>query len=208
MVTIEERVFDVRDSLYRARQAVVEDAVVFDTETTGLDHNAEVVEIACVALDGTVLLDSLVRPELSIPQSATAIHGITNEAVLEAPILEDLLGDIDRLFQGRMLTSYNLNYDLRVLNQSLELACLPGRHFNKVQHFGGFFQTHWGSGICIMELFSRWHGEWSDYWGDYRFQKLDKAAQSLGVEFPEPQHRALSDAQAACEVLKALAKLA
>jgi DNA polymerase-3 subunit epsilon len=36
--------------------------VVLDTETTGLGVDAEIVEIAIVAIDGRTLLNTLVRP--------------------------------------------------------------------------------------------------------------------------------------------------
>ena len=50
-----------------AKRAAELGAVVFDTETTGTGRNAEIVDIACVDLNGTVLLDSLVRPTLPKP---------------------------------------------------------------------------------------------------------------------------------------------
>jgi hypothetical protein len=46
------------------------------TETTGIDGDAEVIEIAIIDIRGYVLLDTLIRPQGDIPAEATAIHGI------------------------------------------------------------------------------------------------------------------------------------
>lgn len=43
------------------------DYLIIDTETTGLDNNAEVIEIAIINMHGDVLLNSLVKPTCSIP---------------------------------------------------------------------------------------------------------------------------------------------
>lgn len=53
--------------------------IILDTETTGLDNTAEIVEISVINDQGEVLLDTLIKPTKPIPGDATAIHGITNE---------------------------------------------------------------------------------------------------------------------------------
>ncbi|MCW3664158.1 3'-5' exonuclease, partial [Burkholderia cenocepacia] len=58
--------------------------ILLDTETTGLDESAEIVEIAVIDDAGNVLLNTLVKPKHPIPNSATAIHGITNAMVATA----------------------------------------------------------------------------------------------------------------------------
>ena len=44
-----------------------------DTETTGLDEQSEIVEISLIDSDGTVLLDTLVKPLERIPAGATEV---------------------------------------------------------------------------------------------------------------------------------------
>src|SRR5688572_11868137 len=72
------------------------DAVVLDTETTGLDpERARVVEMAALAVSGGRIEEarafrSLVRPGVAIPPDATAIHGIDDSAVLSAPVFADV----------------------------------------------------------------------------------------------------------------------
>src|SRR5205814_1881064 len=60
-------------------------AVFLDSETTGLDHQAEIIEIAIVDARGAVLLDTFVRPDSRIPPEVTRIHGIVDAMVAGAP---------------------------------------------------------------------------------------------------------------------------
>ena len=76
------------------------DAVVIDTETTGLDaRKARIVEIALVPLAGGRLdvagaSRRLIRPDVSIPKQATRIHGLDAAAVAGAPAFAEAWGDL------------------------------------------------------------------------------------------------------------------
>ena len=48
---------------------------ILDTETTGLDNQAEIVEISIIAQQGQVVLDTLVKPLRPIPADATVSLG-------------------------------------------------------------------------------------------------------------------------------------
>ncbi len=75
-----------------ARQRLREnDWVLLDTETTGLSHTDEVVEIAIITNTGEVLLQTLIRPYRGyVPGDATRIHGITYGQTYNAPWFCDL----------------------------------------------------------------------------------------------------------------------
>jgi len=67
--------------------------VIIDLETTGLSHRChEIIEIAAKILDpnGIQLEDAnfveLIKPSTPIPATATAVHGITNEMLKDAPL--------------------------------------------------------------------------------------------------------------------------
>lgn len=51
-------------------------ALILDTETTGLDGAAEVVELSWLTMSGEVVFDSLLRPSQPIALEATAIHQV------------------------------------------------------------------------------------------------------------------------------------
>lgn len=55
--------------------------LVLDTQTTGLGENDEIVEIAVTDLDGKTLLNTLIKPTISISNDAIMVHGITDEMV-------------------------------------------------------------------------------------------------------------------------------
>ena len=64
---------------------MIPEVTFFDTETTGLSDEDEIVHIAIVDIDGSVLIDTLVKPSKLIPSEATYIHNITNKMVEYAP---------------------------------------------------------------------------------------------------------------------------
>ena len=68
--------------------------LVFDLETTGLSPSLdEIVEIAAILVtpQGTSTFQTLVNPLRPIPAIVTAIHGITDEMVLDAPPFHKVL---------------------------------------------------------------------------------------------------------------------
>ena len=71
----QQRVADIAQSIIK------QSPVYLDTETTGLDKTAEIVEIAVVDDAGQILINQLVRPSKPIPAEVTLLHGITNEMV-------------------------------------------------------------------------------------------------------------------------------
>ena len=71
--------------------------VLFDIETTGLSPvYDEIIELSAVKVkDGNIIdtFDTLIRPDRKIPRSATAVNGITNDMVKDAPTLEQKMPD-------------------------------------------------------------------------------------------------------------------
>lgn len=101
--------------------------VCLDLETTGTDtHESRIVQIALVRLEPDGRRDgwcSLVNPGVSIPASATAIHGITNADVGNAPTLRELLPEIERRLGGADLAGFNsIRFDQPLLRQELRRA--------------------------------------------------------------------------------------
>jgi len=164
------------------------DMLILDTETTGLDSTAEIVQIAAIWLsDGSTAFDSLVRPTRPIPAAATAIHGITDAMVVDAPTFGELLPRLRTLLGSVPVLIYNAPFDERLMEQSLR-AC--GIHSYEVPVFGA------DQYIDVMESYSAWCGEWSEYHGNYRWQRL-----------PGGDHTALGDCRATREVILDMADL-
>lgn len=92
--------------------------IVFDTETTGLGCDAEIIEIAVMRDDGVVLLNTLVKPRNPIPEDVIAIHSITNEMVDDAPRWNDILPFFMHLLSAHSCMAYNAKFDVRMLFQT------------------------------------------------------------------------------------------
>ena len=102
----------------RARAWIAANALILDTETTGLDDDAEVVELAVIDCAGTVLLDTLVRPSGPVPAEAAAIHGITDAMLADAPTWSEIHDRFCDLVEGRQVVIYSREFDARVISQT------------------------------------------------------------------------------------------
>ncbi len=100
---------------------------VFDCETTGTDTAAdEIVSLAIVRLDAdgveTARYARLVRPSRPIPAEATAIHGIDDEAVMDAPRFAEIAGEVLDMLDGAVFVAHNAPFDLAMLRRAVEAA--------------------------------------------------------------------------------------
>ncbi|MFW5970142.1 MAG: PolC-type DNA polymerase III [Halofilum sp. (in: g-proteobacteria)] len=105
--------------------------VVLDLETTGLAAYAgdEIVQVAMIEYRGLEPTGeefcSLVRPSIPIPARSTAIHGIDDEMVADAPAIDDLIDPIIDFLDNTTIVGHHIAFDLRFLNRVLqrELFC-------------------------------------------------------------------------------------
>jgi CBS domain-containing protein len=104
------------------------DAVVLDTETTGLDARAaRVVQMAAIRVTQGSLheeqrFESLVNPGSPIPKTAIAIHGISDEAVSQAPPFGRIAPDLEAFVGRSVVIGHTIHYDLTVLEREYGLA--------------------------------------------------------------------------------------
>lgn len=167
--------------------------VVLDTETTGL-HDGEIVQIAIINQAGRVLLDTLVKPVYRIPPDATAIHGITNAQVRNAPGWSQVYPEVNAICSGQTVVIYNADYDLRMIRQSCEAASITPRHA-------------WAT-VCAMEWYAQFYGDWNDYRRSFRWQKLTSACRHQNIDedaINAPAHSALGDCLRTLAVVSAMA---
>jgi DNA polymerase-3 subunit epsilon len=93
-----------------------------DLETTGTNVSSDrIVEIAIVKinLDGAKIVKrKLVNPEMKIPLESTAIHGITDEMVKDAPTFKSIANEIKQFIEASDLGGFNSNrFDIPILNE-------------------------------------------------------------------------------------------
>lgn len=166
--------------------------IVLDTETTDL-YDGEICQIAIMSSDGETLLDTLVRTARPIPAKATAIHGITNEMVSDAPTWSNIHMHVVNHLTGRNVVVYNATYDRKMMHQSGEKAGLPKTDWKQIS-------TWW----CAMDAFSEIYGEWNDYHGSYTWQRLSTAARYYRIPVADA-HSALGDAKMTLAVCQKMA---
>jgi len=162
------------------------DYLVLDTETTGLDR-PELVSLAVVDHHGETLFDERVRPGKPIEPDATALTGITNDAVRDCPAYPDLHERITRLLAGRRVAIYNAAFDLAVLANTARRYGLTEPRF-----------AAW----CAMRWFARVYGQWDPVRGDYTWQRLSVAAAYYGIT-PGDAHDARGDCLTTWRILEA-----
>lgn len=161
--------------------------VILDTETSDLD--GYLVQIAIIrAHDGAVLLDTLVNPQAPISAGARSIHGLTEEQLQDAPTFKQIADDLTTLLRGRRIVIYNADFDRAVLVREVLR-----------QHGSGWRAAiaFWQRGYrwrCAMACYAQFYGEWSEYHGDYRWQRL-----------PGGDRTALGDARATRDLLQRMA---
>jgi DNA polymerase-3 subunit epsilon len=103
---------------------------VFDTETTGLDTRYSRIVTAFVGVidaSGTVTDSSewLINPGVTIPDAATAVHGVTNErAQAEGREPSEVVSEIGATLAGYLargipVVAYNASYDFSILHHEM-----------------------------------------------------------------------------------------
>ena len=92
---------------------------VGDVETTGLDGDARIIELAQVEIDTNFNViceqDSLIDPEISIPHHVSGITGIVDKDVEDSPTIEEFVEQLsDGWFDGEtVLVAHNARFDER-----------------------------------------------------------------------------------------------
>jgi DNA polymerase III epsilon subunit-like protein len=180
----------------QARQVLALNPVIVDLETTGLrPEESRIIEIAILTQYGGMLLDTLISPELpsfegDAATPAQGVNRITYDMLRGAPAWTHVLPLVNlALVRFDALCSYNVKFDAGFLRSQ---GAMLGEE-NGIQLF------------CIMECFAQFYGEWNEKYHSWRWQSLGVACECFDIINSMP-HRAAGDAEAARQVLVAIAK--
>ena len=99
------------------------EAVILDTETTGLSGDVRVIELSIVDLDGNVLFHSLFNPGTPLPEKIPELTGITDEMLLEAPSFLEKASEIVEILEGKSVIAWNADFDRQWLTRELLMVC-------------------------------------------------------------------------------------
>lgn len=174
---------DRNESIHWARKILSnpDHYVILDTETTGLGQDDEVIQISIIGIDGSPILNSMVKCDRSIPRAATEVHGITKRQLKDAPTMADLFDRIHEATRGKVVIAYNAAFDGRLIQQSI------GKVRTRNDSFKATFQ-------CAMLAYSMFRGEWDERKNGYRWHKL------------KGDHSALGDCKATLVLIEEMAK--
>lgn len=86
----------------------------FDLETTGADTSSDrIVQIGMIFCDSNLNVieekSRLVNPEISIPQEASDVHGITDDMVRNEPTFSRIAKSLYEKIKGHIMVGYNSN---------------------------------------------------------------------------------------------------
>ncbi|MCF8018570.1 DNA polymerase III subunit epsilon [Petrocella atlantisensis] len=160
----------------------MKDYIVIDIETTGLHPDyARIIEIGAAKVidDQTVaVFNMLVNPEVAIPENIINLTGITNEMVVDAPIISQVMPMFLLFCEDLPILGHNIPFDFSFLKTN---AMRLNLHFEK--------------NALDTLLLSR---QYMDYQNSYSLSHLLKFC-SINRE---NAHRALDDALATHELFQ------
>lgn len=97
---------------------------VIDVETTGGGINGNrLTEVCIVLLKGGEIQDkytTLINPEKHIPAQITALTGIDNEMVENAPKFDEVAKEIEEFMRDAIFVAHNVNFDYNVLRNEFK----------------------------------------------------------------------------------------
>uniref|UniRef100_UPI003F4980DE 3'-5' exonuclease n=1 Tax=Amycolatopsis sp. CA-096443 TaxID=3239919 RepID=UPI003F4980DE len=159
-----------RDAIRWAGAALRDERmVVLDTELT--DFQGRVIEIAVVAMDGTVLLETLVNPRGAVISAhAQDKHGITAAMLVGAPTMEQVWPRLDAVLRGKTVIAWNAPFDQARLRTEHQ-------HVNP-----GTAEPAWLAGPwpCAMRQHAAWSGLRNATGSGFLNHKLDGGHRAAG----------------------------
>jgi DNA polymerase-3 subunit epsilon len=158
--------------------------IVLDFETTGLSpgNGDRITEVAALRLEGARVVDryvTLVNAGVRIPSFITALTGINNEMIADAPAASDVVRALVDFIGTDTVVAHNAGFDRGFL---LAEAARIGICSREVPV------------LCTMRLSRRLLPGLASY-------RLASVADRLGVRYSGQAHRAEVDARVAADVL-------
>ncbi|GHE72670.1 exonuclease domain-containing protein [Roseivirga thermotolerans] len=149
---------------------------IVDIETTGSSAaHGKITEIAIIIHDGKRVVDeyqTLLNPEQHIPSNITALTGIDNEMVADAPRFYEVAKDIHLLLEGHIFVAHNVNFDYSFIKKEFQEL---GANFSMPK-------------LCTVRLSRKVFPGLKSY-------SLGRLCDHFGIK-NEARHRAMGDARA------------
>ena len=155
---------------------------IVDIETTGGSaQNSGITEIAILLHNGTSVegqYQTLINPEQPVPSYITALTGITNSMLTQAPTFAQVAHIIHNLLSGRVFVAHNVNFD-----------------YSFIHHFLQQNQIAWqAKKLCTVRYARKVFPGQKSY-------SLGNITRHLGIAI-QNRHRAMGDAEATVQLLE------
>ena len=154
---------------------------IIDVETTGQTNR--ITEISVFKFDGEKVVaefTSMVNPEDYIPPYITALTGIDNEMVANAPVFADIAPQLISITEESIFVAHSVNFDYNVIGMEFKRLDIDFRRKK----------------LCTIRLSRK-------LFPGHRSYSLGKICRELGIEIVD-RHRARGDAEATVKLFKKL----
>lgn len=151
-----------------------EDYLILDTETTGLEENDKIIDIAIIDLEGNVLLNTLLYTDTEISKEAYAVNHIIKDDLIGKPTFKDIIEKIENIIQDKILLIFNSSFDVNMMKNNGYKKDIKSK--------------------CLMNLYM-------NYINSDRWIGLQEALDYEGIKI-EQNHRALGDCYCCLELIK------
>ena len=149
---------------------------IIDIETTGNGIKGnKITEISIFKYNGHEVVNeytSLVNPQCEIPSFITGLTGIDNNMVRNAPLLEEIIPEIEAITKDTIFVAHSVNFDYNVIKNEFKQL---GHDFSRKK-------------LCTVRLSRKLLPGYNSY-------SLGKLTAALGIPLTD-RHRARGDAHA------------
>lgn len=97
-----------------------DNALFFDTETTGISKNDEILQMAGVVNTGETIIRTYLQHAQPINSRAMAVHGI-KKVPESSPTIIEIHDELRQCLESKLIVGANISFDIRMLKQTLEL---------------------------------------------------------------------------------------
>ncbi len=172
---------DLKDIVEHSKgQGLNDSFVVFDIETTGFGPiHDQIIEIGAVkVVNGSITekYSTFINPDVPIPFEIEQLTGITDQMVIDYPMIDKILPEFLAFCEGCILVAHNASFDVGFINKKAEMMGIS-TDFTVIDTVGL-------ARILLPNL--------------NKF-KLNIVAKALGISL-ENHHRAVDDAGATAEI--------
>lgn len=162
--------------------------VVFDLETTGLNHRHDkIIEIGAVKVENgqiTERFSRLVDPKMPLSSEIIALTGISNADVAGQPVIDEVLPEFLAFAEDALLVAHNADFDTAFIRRDAAALKLP-------------FSFDTLDTVALSQLL----------FPEQRSHRLDRMAKTLGLRLDQ-HHRAVDDAEATLQLFFKLLEIA